>query len=93
MKREIELDIAGQRIRVRTDEDESYMRSLAAYVDERMHEVSRGQRGVASLTVALLAALRIADDYQKCQRTVAATDEALERLASVVEAALETDDR
>ena len=53
--REIDLEIAGQRIHVRTDEDESYMRGLAAYVDEQMREVGKGQqRGIASLTIAIL---------------------------------------
>ena len=61
MKREIDLDIAGQRLHIRTDEDENYMRGLAAYVDEQMREIGKGQqRGIASLTIALLAALRIA---------------------------------
>jgi len=89
MKREIELEVAGQRLHVRTDEDEAYMRGLAAYVDEQMRDIGRGQRGVASMTVALLAALRIADELQKSRRLQERMDAALDQLADAVEAGLD----
>jgi cell division protein ZapA (FtsZ GTPase activity inhibitor) len=89
--REIDLEIAGQRLHIRTDEDESYMRGLAAFVDEQMREIGKGQqRGIASLTIALLAALRIADDYHKLQALGQSVESSLESLAEAVEACLET---
>ena len=92
--REIDLEIAGQRLHVRTDEDESYMRGLAAFVDEQMREVGKGQqRGIASLTIALLAALRIADEYHKMQSAGKSVEVALEQLAEAVESCLETSPR
>ncbi len=90
MKREIDLDIAGQRLHIRTDEDENYMRGLAAYVDEQMREIGKGQqRGIASLTIALLAALRIADEYHKMQGLQGSIESSLTRLAEAVESALD----
>ncbi|HEY2773642.1 MAG TPA: cell division protein ZapA [Candidatus Binatia bacterium] len=89
--REIDLEIAGQRLHVRTDEDEAYMRGLATFIDEQMRLVGKGQqRGIASLTIALLAALRIADDYHKLLGTRKNVDAALESLAEAVEACLDT---
>ena len=93
MKKEIELDIAGQRLRIRTDEDEAYMRGLAAYVDEQMREIGRGQRGIASVNIAMLTALRIADDYHKLRRLQTEVDTALARLAEQVEATLDKPSR
>jgi len=88
--REIDLEIAGQRLHIRTDEDESYMKGLAAYVDEQMREVGRGQqRGIASLTIALLAALRIADERHKVKDLEDSIDAALTSLAEAVESCLE----
>ncbi|HYC55650.1 MAG TPA: cell division protein ZapA [Candidatus Binatia bacterium] len=89
MKREIELDVAGQRLRVRTDEDEVYMRSLAGYVDEQMREIGRGQRGITSMNVAVLAALRIADEFHKLKRLQEQIDAALDRLADEVAVTVE----
>jgi cell division protein ZapA (FtsZ GTPase activity inhibitor) len=88
--REIDLEIAGQRLHIRTDEDEAYMKGLAAYVDEQMREIGKGQqRGIASLTIALLAALRIADEYHKAKGIEDSVDSALNALAEAVEACLE----
>lgn len=92
--REIDLEIAGQRLHIRTDEDEAYMRGLAAFVDERMRDVGKGQqRGIASLTIALLAALQIADEYHKMKGLEESIDSALGRLADVVESCLEATSR
>lgn len=89
--REIDLEIAGQRLHIRTDEDEAYMRGLAAFVNEQMNELGKGQqRGIASLTIALLAALRIADEYHKAKRFETSMESTLERLAEAVESCLET---
>jgi len=93
MKKEIELDIAGQHLRIRTDEDETYMRGLAAYVDEQMREIGRGQRGIASMNIALLTALRIADEYHKLRRLQSEVDAALASLAEQVEATLDKPSR
>jgi len=92
--REIDLEIAGQRLHIRTDEDEAYMRGLAAFVDERMRDVGKGQqRGIASLTIALLAALQIADEYHKMKGLEESVDTALGRLADAVESCLEASSR
>jgi cell division protein ZapA (FtsZ GTPase activity inhibitor) len=92
--REIDLEIAGQRLHIRTDEDETYMRGLAAFVDDQMREVGKGQqRGIASLTIALLAALRIADEYHKVKGMGESIESALGRLADAVESCLEASSR
>jgi cell division protein ZapA (FtsZ GTPase activity inhibitor) len=92
--REIDLEIAGQRLHIRTDEDEAYMRGLAAFVDERMRDVGKGQqRGIASLTIALLAALQIADEFHKMKGLEESVDSALGRLADAVESCLEATSR
>jgi cell division protein ZapA len=89
--REIDLEIAGQRLHIRTDEDEDYMRGLATFIDDRMREIGRGQqRGIASLTIALLAALQIADEYHKRKGAEESVESALETLAEAVESCLAT---
>lgn len=62
MKRSFAVTIAGQRISLKSDADESYVQLLAELVDEKVRELGpRGARSSAS-EVALLAALRIADE-------------------------------
>ncbi len=60
-----EIELLGKRFRFKSGYDEEYLQSLAACVNERACEV-RDQGGVLStVDAALLAALNIADDYQR----------------------------
>ncbi|MCC6747516.1 MAG: cell division protein ZapA [Deltaproteobacteria bacterium] len=61
-KRPVEVQIAGERFVVRSDADETYVRILAGYVDERIGEVQRASRLVPTQKLVVLAALNIADD-------------------------------
>ncbi len=89
MKSDIELRVAGQTLKIRTDEDEAYMKRLAKYVDEHMAEVSSGRKGTTTVSVALLAALKIADAYHKLEGAHGSVDATLDRLSETIEAALD----
>ena len=68
-KRAVVVHIAGQRYVLRSDADEAYVQSLAGYVNERINEVQRSPRPVPSQSLAVLAALNIADDlFRERQR-------------------------
>jgi cell division protein ZapA len=90
----VKIDIYDQSYNVNTDQDEEYLRELAAYVDGKMREVAEATRIVDSLKVSVLAALNIADELfssrtrqqeiggplrERVQRCVALVEEALER--------------
>jgi len=62
MKRQIAVNIFGQRYMLRADEDESTVRELAAYVDSRIREVQKHTRTADTQTLAVLAALQIAEE-------------------------------
>jgi cell division protein ZapA len=71
-KRAVVVHIAGQRYVLRSDADETYVQSLAGYVNERINEVQRGPRPVPAQSLAVLAALNIADDlFRERQSQVA----------------------
>jgi len=65
MKKAIEVEIMGERVTLRTDEEEAHVRSVAGYVDRKMQEVMKATRPTAKSSVAMLAALNIADEYQR----------------------------
>ena len=62
MKRSYAVTIAGQRISLKSDADESYVLRLAEFVDERIRELQPRSHSAGPHEVAVLAALRIADD-------------------------------
>jgi len=88
VKREIAVDIAGQSIAIRSDEDEKYLHALASFVDDKIREVSRGRKGVTTLNLAMTAALMIADELHKLRGSQAEIDGALDRLSEQIEASL-----
>ena len=62
MKRPVTVMIAGQKYTLRSDEDEQKVRALAAFVDGRFREVQKQSRAADTQSVAILTALRIAEE-------------------------------
>lgn len=65
MKKQIEIKVMGQKFMVRSDSNEDYINEVATFVDQKMSEVVKNSKAVASLNVAILAAMNIADEYMK----------------------------
>jgi cell division protein ZapA len=70
----IRVEIYNQTYNIRSDGDTEYIMRLAAYVDEKMREISSGTLTVDSLKVAILAALHIADEYHQMRNDIEQAD-------------------
>jgi cell division protein ZapA len=84
MKRAVEVEIMGERLTLRTDADESYVRNVAGYVDKKMQEVQKNTRPSAKASIAMLAALNIADEYQRLKDHYNMISQRLDRLLQKV---------
>ena len=71
MKRSLTVEIAGQRIGLRTDSDEKQVHRIAAGVDARIRAVQRGGRGVDTQQVAILVALQFAEELERERQALA----------------------
>ena len=65
MKRASDVEIMGEKLTLRSDAEESHVRKVAGYVDRKMQEVLKTTRPAARSSIAMLAALNIADEYQR----------------------------
>lgn len=65
MKKAIEVTIMGQKFLVRSESNEDYVSKVAGYVDGKVNEVLSNTKSVASMQVALLTAMNIADEFFK----------------------------
>ena len=64
-----EVHIAGQRYVLKTDADPEYLARLVAYVEERYRELAEAAKGAPPQKVAMLTALRLADElFQEKER-------------------------
>jgi len=68
VKKTTEISIMGQKFMVKSDSNDDYVRRIAGFVDQKINEVMQSTKSVASLNVAILAAMNIADEYFKFKR-------------------------
>ena len=62
VSRQVKVTLAGQKFSVRTDARPKYVRELAAFVNEKLEEAKQSGKVVTTQSLALLAAMSIADD-------------------------------
>jgi cell division protein ZapA len=62
VKRSVAVQIAGVRYSLKTDEDERWVKSIAAYVDGKMREVQKSTRTFDTQSAAVLTALQVAEE-------------------------------
>ena len=63
MKQSVEVEIAGQKLVIRTDEGPGYVHELADYVDAQLRQLGGDRRATFNLQrVALLVAIQLADE-------------------------------
>jgi len=61
----IKVYILGQEYLVKSEEGEDYVRKVASYVNEQIETIIETTKTVTTFKVAILAAMRIADEYFK----------------------------
>jgi len=66
VKRSIEVEVAGQRLAIRSDEGPEYIQQLAMLVDAQVHELL-GNRGGNQTRALALVAIQLADQLLREQ--------------------------
>ena len=62
MKRSVTVQIAGVRYALKTDEDDRWVKAVAAFVDGKIRDVQKHTRTPDTQAVAVLTALQIAEE-------------------------------
>ncbi len=87
-----QITIRGRRYTVRSDDDQIDLPAIARYVDRRMEEVAHRMASFDEYTVAMLAAMNIAEDFERFRQRVdqelASVDRELASASVLIEAAL-----
>lgn len=69
MKKSYHINILGQNLSVMHDSGDDYVAEVIRYVSDKVQAIQKGATGSSPLTVAILAALDIADDYFMLKNT------------------------
>jgi len=62
MKRSVTVQIGGARYALKTDEDDRWVKAVAAFVDAKFRDTQKHTRTVDTQAVAVLTALQIAEE-------------------------------
>ena len=62
MKRSVTVQIAGVKYALKTDQDDRWVKSVAAFVDGKVRDVQKQARSPDTQAVAVLTALQIAEE-------------------------------
>lgn len=66
----VQITIRGRSYTVRSDEDGEDLPGIARYVDGKMQEIAQQSARFDDYTIAMLAALNIASEFDKFRRQV-----------------------
>jgi len=75
----VDVKIYDREYRLRTSGEADRLRSVCAYLDTRMREVSASSGSVDTLKVAVLAALSIADELYRAREALQKMDDSVSR--------------
>jgi cell division protein ZapA len=81
----VTVEIAGQRYPIRSSLDERYVAELAAYVDQKMRAASVAAPTSDTLSLAVLVALNIADEFFRARQDHSSTNGDLNERATRLE--------
>jgi cell division protein ZapA (FtsZ GTPase activity inhibitor) len=85
MKNSITLSILGQKLAIRSAEDEGYVRTVESYLEEKIEEVRNSTKAVATLDLALLTALNVTGELIKAKETLRAIETRTAELKATIE--------
>jgi len=65
VKKSYEVSILNQKFIIKSEADERYVQKVADYVNKKIYDIMSSTKSVSTLSVAILAALNMADDFFK----------------------------
>ncbi len=85
----VEVKILGQNYSIKTKEEETYIKSLARYVDEKLREIYSVAPNVNHQKAAIMAAFGIADELFKIKSDQKNLDKMIEEKTKILSSFLE----
>ncbi|MEE9591479.1 MAG: cell division protein ZapA [Thermodesulfobacteriota bacterium] len=85
MKKTIEINILEQKLLVKSEEGEEYVKEVEAYLNKKVEEIKKRTRAVSTLDVVLLTALNMAGDYLKTIERLGELENRSGKLAKFIE--------
>lgn len=76
----VEIRILGQKLVVKSDEQEDYIKEVEDYLNGKIDEIKESTKAVSTLDLALLTALNVTGEYIRARQTLDKVEEKSEEL-------------
>lgn len=81
----VEVNILEQKIFVKSEDGEEYVKMVVDYLNSKIEEVKKNSKAVSTLNVALLAAMNITDDYFEAKERVVKLEGRARELSKLID--------
>ncbi|MEE9614475.1 MAG: cell division protein ZapA [Thermodesulfobacteriota bacterium] len=85
MKNSVELHMLGQKLVVRSEEEEEHVRAVERYLSDKVEEVRQNTKAVSTLDLALLTALNVTGEFIKLKETLDNFERRSEELTKLID--------
>ena len=85
----LEMEILGQKIAIKSDEDERYIKAVESFLNNKVAEVKTNSKAVSTLDLALLTALNVTGELIKTKETLETQEKRFEELTQLIDRRLE----
>ncbi len=76
----VEIRILGQKLVVKSEEQEDYIKEVEDYLNAKIDEIKESTKAVSTLDLALLTALNVTGEYIRARQTLDKVEEKSEEL-------------
>jgi len=85
LKKGVEVTILEQKLYVKSNEEEEYIRRVESYLNGKAEEIKNNTKAVSTLDVALLTVLNVAGDYLRTVERLGEVEDRSTKLAELIE--------
>jgi cell division protein ZapA len=85
LKKTVEINILEQRLLVKSEEGEEYVKEVEAYLNKKVEEIKKRTKAVSTVDLVLLTALNMAGDYLKTMERLGELENKSGKLAKLIE--------
>jgi cell division protein ZapA (FtsZ GTPase activity inhibitor) len=81
----VEIRVLGQKLVVKSDEEEEYIREVEDYLNAKIEEIKENTKAVSSLNLALLTALNVTGEYIRARKMLESVEAKSEELVQRID--------
>lgn len=85
MKNTFDINVLGHKLTISTEKDETYVKELSQYLNDKLKEVKRGNKTITNLDQLILTSLTLSDEILNVRKELEETRGRVEKLSRLLD--------